>query len=302
MRASDGGVATAGTPGPVAEAKAPVTIAALHAKRARGEPIVMLTAYEFVSARVAEAAGVDIALVGDSGAMTVLGLPSTRDVTLDEVLMLVRAVRRGLRTPLLVGDMPFGSYEASDELALATARRFVAAGCEAVKLEGAGPIADRARALVTAGIPVMGHVGLTPQSSGGPEGMRVQGRTAEAAVQVVREAQELERAGCFSLVLEAIPADVAAMLTERVGIPTIGIGAGAAVDGQVLVFHDLLGLWAGHVPKFVRRYADLEPLAVDAVRRWSDDVRARRFPDAAESYGIPAAELAALKARLADER
>ena len=280
-------------------ARAPVTVESLRAMRARGEPIVMLTAYEFVSARVAEAAGVDVALVGDSGAMTVLGHPSTRDVSLDEMLMLTRAVRRGVRTPLLVGDLPYRSYEDSDALALASAGKFVDAGCDAVKLEGAGAMLDRVRALVAVGIPVMGHVGLTPQRFGGPEGMRVQGKSADAALALVDDARALEEAGCFSIVLEAVPADVAAVVTAQVTVPTIGIGAGADVSGQVLVFHDLLGLWSGRVPRFVRQYAELESSMVDAVARWRDDVRARRFPTAAESYGIAPDELARFRALVA---
>ena len=276
-----------------------VTVDALRAMRERGEPIVMLTAYEFVSARVAEAAGIDVALVGDSGAMTVLGHPSTREVTLDEMLMLTRAVRRGVRTALLVGDLPYRSYEESDALALDSAGKFVDAGCDAVKLEGAGAMTDRVRALVGAGIPVMGHVGLTPQRFGGPEGMRVQGRNADAALALVDDARALEQAGCFSIVLEAVPAEVAAAVTAHVTVPTIGIGAGAGVSGQVLVFHDLLGLWSGRVPKFVRQYAELESRMVEAVERWRDDVRARRFPTGAESYGIAADELARFRELIA---
>ena len=279
-----------------------VTIESLRAMRDRGEPIVMLTAYEFVSGRVAEAAEVDIALVGDSGAMTVLGHPSTRDVSLDEMLMLTRAVRRGVRTSLLVGDLPYRSYEESDALALDTAGRFVDAGCDAVKLEGAGAMVDRVRAIVAAGIPVMGHVGLTPQRFGGAEGMRVQGRSADAALALVDDARALEEAGCFAIVLEAVPAEVAAAVTERLAIPTIGIGAGAGVSGQVLVFHDLLGLWSGRVPRFVRQYAELEAAMVGAVARWRDDVRARRFPTGAESYGIAADELARFRQRIAGRR
>lgn len=282
--------------------RAPLTIADIAVKRERREPIVMITAYDIVSAHIAEAAEVDIVLVGDSGAVTVLGHASTRDVSLDEMLMLTRAVRRGLRTPVLIGDMPFGTYEANDELAVATARRFMDAGCDGVKLEGAGDMVRRVRAIVAAGIPVMGHVGLTPQSTGVAEGFRVQGRTAEAAVQVALDVTALEHAGCFAMVFEAIPAAVSGALMKHTTIPVIGIGAGPATDGQVIVFHDLLGLFQGRTPRFVRRYADLSPVMTDAVRRWVDDVRARRFPAPEHEYGIAADELARLRARLGTEK
>ena len=267
----------------------------LAAKKARGEPIVMVTAYDAVSARVAEAAGVDAVLVGDSAAMTMLGYASTREISVDELLVLTRAVRRALAGPLLVGDLPYGSYEASDAEALGTARRFVEAGCAAVKLEGGGPSAERARALVRAGIPVMGHVGLTPQASAGPEGYRVSGTTAAGVADIWRDVEALVAAGCFAVVFEAIPAAVSAELVPRVPVPVIGIGAGAATDGQVLVFHDIVGLYEGRAPRFVKRYAELRPLMVDAVARYAADVRARAFPEAAHTYRIPAAELAAAR-------
>lgn len=268
------------------------------AERGRTQPLVMLTAYDLVSARVAEAAGVDLVLTGDSGAMVVLGYSSTREVSLEEMLMLTRATARGLGHTPLIGDLPFGTYESSDEQAVTTARMFAAAGCDAVKLEGAGPIVDRARAIVNAGIPVMGHIGLAPQQSGGPEGFRVQGRTADEAVALIDDARALEAAGCWSLVLEAIPAPVAARVARAVRIPTIGIGAGAGVTGQVLVFHDLLGMYAGRQPKFVKRYAEIESAMRDAVARWSEDVRAHRYPASEHNYGAPADQLAELERRL----
>ena len=210
----------------------PVTLPALADKKRLGEPIVMVTAYDYPSARVVEEAGVDMVLVGDSAAMVVLGYESTVPVSLDEMLMLASAVRRGLDTPFLVGDLPFGSYEASDEQAIATAQRFVKeAGCDAVKLERGGSSIARARAIVDAGIPVMGHVGLTPQTATALGGYRAQGRTAERALDVARDAVALEEAGCFSLVFEAIPAAVAAEIMPRLSIPVIGIGAGAG-DGR----------------------------------------------------------------------
>ncbi|HZU39410.1 MAG TPA: 3-methyl-2-oxobutanoate hydroxymethyltransferase, partial [Solirubrobacteraceae bacterium] len=221
----------------------PMTLPRLAEKKRLGEPIVMITAYDYPSAQVAEEAGVDVVLVGDSGAMTVLGYPSTVPVSTEEMLMLAAAVRRGLRTPLLVGDLPFGSYEASDEQAIATAQRFIKeAGCDAVKLERGGSSVQRARAIVEAGIPVMGHVGLTPQTATALGGYRAQGRTADRALSVARDALALQEAGCFSIVFEAIPAAVAAAVVPMLEIPVIGIGAGSATDGQVLVFHDLLGI------------------------------------------------------------
>src|SRR5437660_582396 len=270
----------------------PMTLPRLTEKKRLGEPIVMVTAYDFPSAQVAEEAGVDVVLVGDSGAMTVLGYPSTVPVSTDEMLMLASAVRRGLTTPLLVGDLPFGSYEASDELAIATAQRFVKeAGCDAVKLERGGTSVQRARAIVDAGIPVMGHVGLTPQSATALGGYRAQGRTAERALQVARDAIALEEAGCFSIVFEAIPAAVSAEVMRDLEIPVIGIGAGPATDGQVLVFHDLLGIYDGHAPRFAKRYHDLRAQMVAGVAAYADEVRSRAFPAPEHTYSIDEDEL-----------
>jgi len=277
----------------------PMTLPALAEKKRLGEPLVMVTAYDYPSAQVAEAAGVDLVLVGDSGAMTVLGYPSTVPVSLHEMLMLDAAARRGLHTPLLVGDLPFGSYEASDEQAIATAQRFVKeAGCDAVKLEGGGSSVSRAHAIARAGIPVMGHVGLTPQTATALGGYKAQGRTAERAFQVARDALALEQAGCFSLVFEAIPAAVSEALMERLEIPVIGIGAGSAPDGQVLVFHDLLGIREGHGARFVKRYADLLDAMTDGVRQFGEDVRAGRFPQHDHTYSIDPEEFAEFRHRL----
>jgi 3-methyl-2-oxobutanoate hydroxymethyltransferase len=253
----------------------------------------MVTAYDHPSAQIAEAAGVDIVLVGDSGAMTVLGYPSTVAVSVDEMLMLASAARRGCRTPLLVGDLPFGSYEVSDEQAVQTAQRFVKeAGCDAVKLERGDPASvSRARAIVASGIPVMGHLGLTPQTATALGGYRAQSRTAEQALAMAAAAFDLEAAGCFAIVLEAIPAAVAAALSPRLAIPLIGIGAGPATDGQVLVFHDLLGIYDGHTPRFAKRYAALREQMVAAVSEYADDVRGRRFPAAEHAYSIDPDEL-----------
>jgi 3-methyl-2-oxobutanoate hydroxymethyltransferase len=278
----------------------PMTLPRLVEKKRLGEPIVMVTAYDYPSAQVAEAAAVDVVLVGDSGAMTVLGYPSTVPVSTDEMLMLAAAVRRGLQTPLLVGDLPFGSYEASDELAIATAQRFIKeAGCDAVKLERGGTSVQRARAIVEAGIPVVGHVGLTPQTATALGGYRAQGRTADRALSVARDAIALERAGCFALVIEAIPADVTQALMARLEIPVIGIGAGPATDGQVLVFHDLLGIYDGHAPRFAKRYGALREHMVAGVSAYATEVRAGAFPAPEHVYSIDDEELHAFEAGLA---
>lgn len=277
----------------------PVTLPALAEKKRLGEPIVMVTAYDFPSAQVAEAAGVDIVLVGDSGAMTVLGYPSTVAVSVEEMLVLTAAARRGLSTPFLAADLPFGSYEASNEQAVTSAQRFVKeGGADAVKLEGGGTSVERAGAIVAAGIPVMGHVGLTPQTATALGGYRAQGRTAERALGVARDALALQEAGCFSVVFEAIPAAVAEALMPRMEVPVIGIGAGAATDGQVLVFHDLLGIYDGLSPRFAKRYAALKAEMVAGVQAYADDVRAARFPAAEHTYSIDPGELAELHSGL----
>jgi 3-methyl-2-oxobutanoate hydroxymethyltransferase len=277
----------------------PMTLPRLAEKKRLREPIVMVTAYDYPSAQVAQAAGVDVVLVGDSGAMTVLGYPSTVPVSTDEMLMLAAAVRRGLQTPLVVGDLPFGSYEASDEQAIATAQRFIKeAGCDAVKLERGGTSVQRARAIVESGIPVMGHVGLTPQTATALGGYRAQGRTAARALQVARDAVALEEAGCFSIVFEAIPAAVSEILVERLEVPVIGIGAGPATDGQVLVFHDLLGIYDGHAPRFAKRFGELKAQMVAGVAQYADEVRSGAFPAPEHTYSIDDDELAAFRSDL----
>lgn len=277
-----------------------VTLGGLAAKTDAGEPIVMVTAYDHPSARIVEEAGVDLVLVGDSAAMTVLGYDSTVPVTVDEMLMLTKAVRRGLTAPLLVGDLPFGSYEASDELAITTAQRFVKeAGCDLVKIERGGSTVDRARALVRAGIPVVGHVGLTPQTATALGGYRAQGRTADAALAVIDDALALQDAGCSMLVVEAVPSEVTAALVPLLRIPVIGIGAGPDADGQVLVFHDLLGLYDGGAAKFVKRYAALRDAAVAGVSAYTDEVRERVYPGVEHGYAMPADEVARLRQLLA---
>ncbi|UTI62473.1 3-methyl-2-oxobutanoate hydroxymethyltransferase [Paraconexibacter antarcticus] len=280
----------------------PVTLPSLLEKQRLGEPIVMVTAYDYPSARAADRAGVDLVLVGDSGAMTVLGYESTVAVTLDELLVLARATRRGLQTPFLVGDLPFGSYEVSDEQAVQTAFRFVKeAGCDAVKLEGGGETSvTRARAIVKAGIPVMGHVGLTPQTATALGGYKAQGKSAGDAVKIAREAIALQEAGCFSIVFEAIPSAVTEAIMPRMEIPVIGIGAGPATDGQVLVFHDLLGIREGRGAKFVQRYGDLLDEMAAGVAAYADDVRTHRYPGPEHGYAIEVSELAEFRAVFGD--
>jgi 3-methyl-2-oxobutanoate hydroxymethyltransferase len=260
----------------------------------RGERIVMVTAYDYPSGRLADAAGLDLILVGDSAAMTVLGHSSTVPATMEEMLMLTRAVTRGAQRALVVADMPFGSYQVSDEEAVRNAIRFVKeAGADAVKLEGAGPSLSRVAALVGAGIPVMGHIGLTPQSATMLGGFKAQGKTAAKARELVEEAVALEAAGCFSLVLEAVPAPVAARIGEELAIPTIGIGSGAGCDGQVLVLHDLLGLYDGRSPRFAKRYAELGAEIQGALERFAAEVRSGDFPEEEHTYAMPEDELAA---------
>ena len=279
-----------------------ISLSTLAEKKALGEPVVMVTAYDYPSAQVAEEAGVDVVLVGDSGAMTVLGHPSTVPVTLEELLMLAQAVRRGLKTPLMIGDMSFGSYEASNEEAIHNAQRFIKeAGCDAVKIERGGTSVERARALVGAGIPVMGHVGLTPQTATALGGYRSQGRTAERALDVMHDAVALQEAGCFALVFEAIPSALTEAIMPRMQIPVIGIGAGAAADGQVLVFHDLLGIYDGHAARFVKRYAGVRDEMIKGVTAFADEVRARRYPEPEHGYTMAPDEIARLHELLGEQ-
>jgi 3-methyl-2-oxobutanoate hydroxymethyltransferase len=282
--------------------RVPVTLPRIEEMKRNGEPIVMVTAYDYPSAQVAEEAGVDIVLVGDSAAMVVLGHQGTTPVGMDEMLMLTQAVRRGLKNPMLVADLPFGSYELSNEQAIENAHRFVKeAGVDAVKLERGGPSVDRARAIIRAGVPVMGHVGLTPQTATQLGGFKAQGRTAEAAAKLTEDVLALQSVGCFAVVFEAIPAAVSEALVERLDVPVIGIGAGPATDGQVLVFHDLLGIYDGQQPRFVRRYADIRREMVEGVSHYADDVRNGRFPDEEHSYSISPEELAEFKRYLSEE-
>lgn len=265
----------------------PVTVPWVSTAPERGEKLVVLTAYDYRQARLVDAAGADITLVGDSLAMVMLGHDDTLSVTMDEMLHHVRAARRGTERALLVADMPFGSFHLGAEQTVANAVRFIKeAGAQAVKIEGARP--SLVEALTAAEIPVMAHLGLTPQSVHKLGGFRVQGKGAEAAARLVDDARELERAGAFSLVLECVPAELAREVSERLDIPTIGIGAGPHCDGQVLVWHDLLGFEDRMAPKFVRRYADLGTAAREALEAFAADVRGRDFPSDDESFHDPA--------------
>jgi len=280
-------------PVPATPAPGKLPLTELAEMKARRQPIVMVTAYDAPGGRLADEAGVDLVLVGDSAAMTVLGHDSTVPATMDEMLMLTRAVTRGARRPVIVADMPFGSYQVSDEDAVRNAIRFVKeAGADGVKLEGAGPMLSRVRAIVGSGIPVMGHLGLTPQSATMLGGYKAQGRSAEKALALLADSRALEAAGCFSLVLEAVPAGVARRISEELAIPTIGIGAGADCDGQVLVWHDLLGLYQGRVARFVKRYAEVGTTIREALEAFAEDVREGRFPEEQHTYSMPEEELA----------
>lgn len=264
-----------------------ITAPHLRARKG-GAPIVALTAYDYPTARLVDEAGFDFILVGDSLAQTVLGYDSTLPVTLEEMLHASRAVRRGVRRALIVGDMPFGTYQDNAAHAVKAAIRFVKeGGAEAVKVEGGVRRAKIVESIVNAEVPVMGHIGLTPQSLLRMGGYRVQGKTIEAARELIDDALALEQAGVFAIVLEGIPAEISRVITDRVHVPTIGIGAGLECDGQILVFSDLVGLTFGHTAKFVRQYVDLKAVVSDALKRYADDVTARRFPADQESYRLP---------------
>ena len=268
----------------------------LEMKR-RGEKIVMVTAYDAPSGRLADAAGVDLVLVGDSSGMVVHGRESTVPVTLEEILLMTQWVTRGAKRPLVIADMPFGSYEASNEQAIGNAVRLVKdGGADAVKLERGGTTIERAKAIVDAGIPVMGHVGLTPQTATVLGGFKAQGRTADRAEKLIEDALGLQEAGCFAIVLEAVPPPVARAATRALAVPTIGIGAGGDTDGQVLVWHDMLGYYEGHAPRFVKRYAELGDAIVDALGRYAEEVRSGAFPEEQHTYKRPDEERAAFEA------
>jgi len=281
-------------------AREPLTIPEIGAMKSAGTKIVMVTAYDHPSARLASEAGVDLILVGDSAGNNVLGYSSTVPVTMDEAVMLTAAVARAKPGALVIGDMPFGSFQASDADAVANAARLVKAGADAVKLEGAGPMLSRVTAIVGGGIPVMGHLGLTPQSATMLGGMKAQGRTAEAATQLLADARALETAGIFSLVLESVPARIGAHVSAALSIPTIGIGAGPGTDGQVLVWHDLLGINEGVAPRFVKRYADVAGEIRRGLEAFAAEVRSGAYPADEHVYKISAEELRAFETSLED--
>jgi 3-methyl-2-oxobutanoate hydroxymethyltransferase len=269
----------------------------------RGDKIVMVTAYDAPSGRLADAAGVDLILVGDSSGMVVHGRESTVPVSLDEIVFMTQWVMRGAKRPIVIADMPFGSYEESDEQAVRNAVRLVKeGGADAIKLERGGTSVARARAIVGAGIAVMGHVGLTPQTATVLGGFKAQGRTAEQANRLVEDALELEAAGCFAIVLEAVPPAVALAATRGLTVPTIGIGAGGETDGQVLVWHDMLGFYEGRSPRFVKRYAELGDAIREALEHYADEVRSGAFPEEQHTYGMPEEERAAFEAVSSAER
>ncbi len=274
-----------------------LSLPALREMKRDGRPIVMITAYDHPSGRIVDAAGVDLVLVGDSAANVVLGHESTVPATMDEMTMLTAAVNRGVENALVIGDLPFMSYQVSDAEAVANAGRLIKeGGADVVKLEGAGPSLDRVRALVSAGIGVMGHIGLTPQTATALGGHKAQGRQADAARRLFLDAISLERAGCFALVLEAVPAPVATTISTRLAIPTIGIGSGPGTDGQVLVLHDMLGIPGdGREPRFVKRYAEIGELMGTAVAAYATEVRNHVYPAEEHTYTIPPEELEAFQ-------
>ena len=277
-----------------------ITVPDVVAMKRDGRRITMMTAYDAAFARLVDRAGIDVLLVGDSAGMVVLGHPNTVPVTMDDMIRMAAAVSRGATRPLLVGDMPFGSYQPGPTDALRNAVRFLKeAGMDAVKIEGGHETVETVRTLVDNGISVMAHVGLTPQRVAQLGGFKTQARSARAARRLIDDALALEDAGAFSIVLESIPAPVAAMVTERLSIPTIGIGAGPTCDGQVLVLHDVLGLYGDFKPKFAKRYADIGAAVIEALRAFDAEVRSGAFPDADHSFTMKESELDALKQGLA---
>jgi 3-methyl-2-oxobutanoate hydroxymethyltransferase len=255
------------------------------------ERISVLTAYEYSTARICDSAGIDILLVGDSAGMVVLGYTSTMPVSMQEMLIFCGAVARGAKRAMIVGDMPFGSYQVGPGVAVENAIQLIKAGCDAVKLEGGSEIMDAIKAIVDAGIPVMGHIGLRPQTSSLWEGYKLQGRTKEGAIKMIEDANVLEKAGVFSIVLEMVASEVVDAITKSVSIPTIGIGSGPSCDGQVLVLHDMLGIYQDIRPRFVKRYAELNKAIFEAVSSYNLDIKAGTFPEESNTFHMDAKEL-----------
>jgi 3-methyl-2-oxobutanoate hydroxymethyltransferase len=255
------------------------------------ERISVLTAYEYSTARICDSAGIDILLVGDSAGMVVLGYTSTVPVGMQEMMIFCGAVARGTKRAMVVGDMPFGSYQVGPSVAVENAVQLIKAGCDAVKLEGSSEIADTIRAIVDAGIPVMGHIGLKPQTSSLWEGYKLQGRTKEGAIKLIEDANVLEKAGVFSIVLEMVASEVGDAITKSVSIPTIGIGSGPDCDGQVLVLHDMLGIYQDLRPRFVKRYAELSKEIFDAVSSYNHDIKTGTFPEESNTFHMDTKEL-----------
>jgi 3-methyl-2-oxobutanoate hydroxymethyltransferase len=276
-----------------------VTIPYLREKKALGKPITMLTAYDFPIATIEDEIGIDIILCGDSLGMTVYGFNGTNPVTMDLMIPHSAAVKRGAPNSFVLGDMPFMSYQASSELAVLNAGRFIQeSGCDGVKLEGGEEMADRIRAISRSGIPVMGHLGLTPQSVSALGGFKAQGRDSAGALKLIKDAKLVEEAGAFSILLEAIPPEVGRIITRRAGIPIIGIGAGPHTDGQVLVVHDVLGFFKGHKAKFVKQYCNLNDIIRKALQEYQKDVETGVYPAPEHNYGIDPAVLAEIESTL----
>ena len=277
---------------------AKVSIRTLAAKKARGEPVVFLTAYDYATATFADRAGADMLLVGDSAAMTMFGLPTTFGIGMEEMLVLARAVCRAAQRAFVVGDLPFLSYQPSNPAAVRNAGAFITAGCDAVKCEGGARVAPRVSAIADAGIATMGHLGLTPQSLGQLGGYRVQGKTLAAAERLAADARALEDAGAFAILVEAVPSETAAHIRDCVRVPVYGIGAGPHVDGQLVISHDILGSFVGDIrPRFVKRYADLDRVIEEAFRTYAEEVRNRVFPGPEHAYPIEAAQEVAIRER-----
>ncbi len=274
------------------------TILDIKNAKTENRKLVMVTAYDYPFGLMADEAGVDIALVGDSLGMVVMGLESTVEVTMEDMIHHIKAVVRGCKGPMVIGDMPFMSYNISIEQAVTNAGRLIKeGGCDAVKLEGGVDFADTVGRIVRAGIPVQGHIGLTPQTATSLGGFKMQGKDADAARAIIEDAKALEAAGVFSIIIEAVPAPLGKLAAESVSVPVIGIGAGPDVDGQVLVTHDMVGLFDRFTPKFVKQYAKIRPTIIEAIRAYGEDVKSGTFPAAEHSFSMPEETLAILKAR-----